>query len=48
MVDLGTCAFKNQIQGNFTTEEHFADVEELFESENVYTSTKLLRNILDA
>ena len=50
MVDLGTYQFKNLELVEITHEEYFTNayIEEVFESENMCTSTKLLCIILDA
>ena len=50
MVNLGTYVFKYLNTGEITTIEQFdnAYVEELYDSEHVRTSTKLLRAILDS
>ena len=50
MVDLGTYIFKDLNTGKITTEEQFTNsyVEEVYESDHVSTTTKLLHVILDA
>ena len=50
MVDMGRYEFKYFKRGNITPEESFMNnyAQKLYELENVYTSNKLLRVILDA
>ena len=50
MVDLGTYVFKYLNTGEITPQELFMNsyAEEIFESEKVHTSNKLLCVILDA